>query len=287
VPALAVVLGLAAIAIGAFLYFHRSNGVRAIGNRSAFVSGACLEYVPTGLDAHRTVFLDPGHGGPDPGASGTAPDGTHLQEKSLTLTVVLDMLPRLRHDGYHVALSRRSDSPVAPIGPGALSGTLYTPQGEHTDIEARIDCANAARANVLLSVHFDAYGQSSVGGAETTYDPDRPFAAQNRRFATLLQGAIITGFAAQGWAIPDRGVVTDVSVGTPTLTQRAAQYGHLLELGPAQEGWLQHPSTMPGALVEPLFLTDPGEAAVIETQKGQRVLAAALCRAIERDLGSQ
>jgi N-acetylmuramoyl-L-alanine amidase len=270
------------VVVGGYLYLHRNTGPEQLGDRAMFTSDACLEYAPTGKDRHLTVFLDPGHGGPDPGASGTAPDGTHLQEKALTLTVALDMLPRLRHDGFHVTLSRVTDTAVARIGPGDLNGSTYSVQGEHSDIEARIDCANDARAQLLLSVHFDAYGSPSVGGAETTYDPARPFSAKSERFAGLVQSAIIGGFARQGWTLPNRGVISDASVGTPTLTQQAAAYGHLLELGPAQAGWLARPSTMPGALVEPLFLTDPGEAAVIEGTHGQKVLAASLCSAIDK-----
>jgi N-acetylmuramoyl-L-alanine amidase len=281
VSALVVIVVVAAAVVAGYVYLHRNSGPDHLGDRSLFTPNACLEYTPTGKDRHTTVFLDPGHGGPDPGAAGTAPDGAHLQEKTLTLAVALDMLPRLRHDGFHVALSRITDSAVARIGPGDLSGKLYSPQGEHADIEARIVCANDARAQLLLSVHFDAFGEPTVGGAETTYDPDRPFSAKSARFARLLQSAIIGGFARQGWTLPNRGVISDVSIGTPSITQQAAAYGHLLELGPAQAGWLAHPSTMPGALVEPLFLTDPGEAAVIESTHGQHVLAASLCAAIE------
>ena len=44
------------------------------------------------------------------------------------------------------------------------------------------------------------------------------------------------------------------------LTSQGAAYGHLMILGPALHGWFDNPSQMPGALCEPLFLTDPGEA---------------------------
>jgi N-acetylmuramoyl-L-alanine amidase len=240
-----------------------------------------MAYGPTNGNRHETVFLDPGHGGPDPGAGGTGPDGAPIYEKTFTLAVALDVLPLLRHDGYRVVLSRTVDGPVAALQPGALSGGLYTPQGEHSDIAARVDCANAAGAKVLLSIHFNSYDDPGVGGAETLYDPSRPFSAQNLRFAQNVQAAVLAGFAAKGWAVPDRGVQADTDAGTPALTSRGAAYGHLLILGPAEPGWFPHPSRMPGALVEPLFLTDPGEAAVIVTRDGQEVLARSLVRAIE------
>jgi N-acetylmuramoyl-L-alanine amidase len=41
---------------------------------------------------------------------------------------------------------------------------------------------------------------------------------------------------------------------------------------------------MPGALVEPLFLTRPGEASVATSTGGQRRIAQALAAALERYL---
>jgi N-acetylmuramoyl-L-alanine amidase len=175
-----------------------------------------------------------------------------------------------------------ADAPVARVGPGDLAGSTYSPQGEHTDIEARIDCANAAHAQLLLSIHFDAYASPDVGGTETTYDPDRQFSDSSHRFASLVQSDVLTRLAAHGWTVPDRGVLVDTGLGAPALTARASAYGHLLELGPAAPGWLAHPSSMPGVLVEPLFVTDPGEAAVAESTQGQQLLAGALTHAVEQ-----
>lgn len=280
-----LVLALLLALLGALYLRRRSSGYDTIGNRSEFTSTACVAYAPTSGDLHTTVFIDPGHGGPDPGASGTAPDGKLLQERTYTLAVAEDALPRLQHDGYRVVLARIDDSAVARLVPGSLAGGVYTAAGEHADIEARVDCANAAGAQVLLSIHFDSYGDPSVGGAETLYDPDRPFSAQSLRFAGLVQQSVLAGLAQHGWQVPDRGVQDDTTAGTPALTPQGAAYGHLLELGPALPGWFDHPSQMPGALSEPLFLTDPGEAAVLDSTAGQEALAAALVYAINQYFG--
>jgi N-acetylmuramoyl-L-alanine amidase len=277
-----VVLGCAAAVVHVISVLAQRPVSELLGNRQEFTSQGCVALEPTGNDRHATVFLDPGHGGPDPGASGTAPDGTVLQEKRLTLAVAHNMLLLLRSAGYRVVLSRLADTSVAQPGAGDLVNGVYTTQGEHADIEARIDCANTAQAQLLLSIHFNAAGDASAGGSETTYDPSRAFSAQSRHFADLIQRAVLSGFASQGWTVPDRGVIPDTQLGTPALTPQAAAYGHLLELGPAAAGWLAHPSAMPGALCEPLFLTDPGEAAVAESQQGQQVLAHALSHAIDQ-----
>jgi N-acetylmuramoyl-L-alanine amidase len=50
-------------------------------------------------------------------------------------------------------------------------------------------------------------------------------------------------------------------------------------LGPAKKGYFSTPSTMPGSLVEPLFITDPFEGSIAASGRGQRVIAAGLARA--------
>jgi hypothetical protein len=60
----------------------------------------------------------------------------------------------------------------------------------------------------------------------------------------------------------------------------AADYGHLLLLGPAVPGWFTTPSTMPGALIEPLFITDPFEGTVAASASGQQIVAGGLAQAI-------
>ena len=46
--------------------------------------------------------------------------------------------------------------------------------------------------------------------------------------------------------------------------------------GPASSGWVDNPSQMPGALVEPLFLSNPKEAALAADPAVQRQIALAL-----------
>src|SRR5205814_966162 len=56
---------------------------------------------------------------------------------------------------------------------------------------------------------------------------------------------------------------------------------------PAEPGWLDRGTTMPGALVEPLFLTNPGEAALASGAAGQRRVAAALATGLESYLSGR
>ena len=80
---------------------------------------------------------------------------------------------------------------------------------------ARDVCANMAKANVLVGIYFDAGGSSLDAGSVTGYDTDRPFSAQNLKLATLVQADVLDAMNAQGWGIPDLGVVDDSELGRP------------------------------------------------------------------------
>ncbi|MGH7776729.1 MAG: N-acetylmuramoyl-L-alanine amidase family protein, partial [Candidatus Dormibacterales bacterium] len=228
-----------------------------------------------------TVFVDPGHGGVDPGAVGSTAGGTPVEEKNVTLAVGLDLLARLRSDGYRVVMSRTRDTTVAPLGPASVGSGGLTVAAEHLDTEARVDCANTSGARLLVSIHMNAFQDPSVGGTETVYDSARPFSASSARFAAAVQKDVVAALASRGWTVADRGLKDDSTLDPPTHSVQAENYGHLLELGPPQAGWLAHPSLMPGALVEPLFVTDPGEAALALDPRCQGAVAAALQAAVD------
>jgi hypothetical protein len=77
-------------------------------------------------------------------------------------------------------------------------------------------------------------------------------------------------------------VTTDDQLGGPALSTEAADYGHLLLLGPGVPGWFTTPSAMPGALIEPLFITDPFEGSLAASASGQEVIAGGLAQAVEQ-----
>jgi N-acetylmuramoyl-L-alanine amidase len=233
-------------------------------------AGACMSLPPTQAGSGQTVFIDPGHGGIDPGVVG-AVSGQQVLEKDATLAVAARLSDLLRADGYRVVMARTQDSTVLKLSStDSVMGSL-TASAEHRDLAARAACANAAGAAALLSIHFDAFGDPSVAGTETFYDSARNFAPDSRRLAVDLQGALVSALSTS-----DRGVWTDDQLAAPTLTSSGSTYGHLIELGPMSAGWVDNPSQMPGALVEPLFLTNPAEARLASDPAGQQKISVAL-----------
>ncbi len=281
------VAGLAAVVVLAAGVLLAGHVVRA-GSRPgtaidppAFSPGACRSFPPTSGDRHLTVFLDAGHGGIDPGGVGTTESGQTINEATVNLPIELHTMALLRRDGFRVVVSRTTPTSVARLGPGDVSGGLLTPDGVHDDVAARDVCANDAHADVLVGIYSDAASSPSDAGAITGYDAVRSFAAANLRLASLLQQDVLAAMNAQGWDIPDDGVVPDSALGSAT-GRAALSYGHLMLLGPAQAGYFETPSQMPGALIEPLFLTDPFEGSLAASARGQQVIAGGLTHAIER-----
>ena len=177
------------------------------------------------------------------------------------------------------------------LTPADLSDGVLSLQGAHDDVAARDRCADLAGAALLVGIYFDSGASPSDGGSVTTYDTARPFSAANLHFATLLQHDVLSAMNARGWQIPDDGVQPDSQEGSlvPTSTDTgiaaaAAGYGHVLLLGPAEAGYFTTPSTMPGALIEPLFVTDPFEGTLAAQASAQQVIAAGIAAAVSQEL---
>jgi N-acetylmuramoyl-L-alanine amidase len=190
----------------------------------------------------------------------------------------------LRAQGYRVVVSRTEDTTVAKLTSGDVSGRLLTVQGSLDDVAARDVCANLAGADVLIGIYMDS-GSPWNAGCVTGYDSDRPFSAANLSLATLVQNDVLGALNAQGYGIPDEGVLPDTVLGS-ALTSAALAYGHLILLGPAKAGYFSTPSQMPGALIEPLFITDPFEGSIAASARGQQVIAGALAEAVNQYFAS-
>ena len=91
----------------------------------------------------KTICLDPGHGGKDPGYIVGS-----KQEKKYTLLLAQEVRDLLAKQGFKVVMTRRRDT--------------------FPELSDRADTANRAGADLFVSLHFNAFIQDkSVNGAET------------------------------------------------------------------------------------------------------------------------
>jgi N-acetylmuramoyl-L-alanine amidase len=254
-------------------------------NVSNPATGPATSPIPGGSSTRPpTVFLDPGHGGVDTGTIGTTDDGTTVYEKNVALAIALRTATQLRQAGFGVVLYRTDDSlPGMTAADYSGDQTALSPDGVLANLQQRIDRANASGAAALLSIHLNAFDDPSIRGTETVYDPERPFTAQSERLAQLVQANLVDELQGHGYDTPDRGVSSDVDLDSERFGTLGADYHNLVLLGPGIPGRLR-PSTMPGALSEPLFLSNPTEATAATRDDVQDLVATAYSHAIEQFL---
>lgn len=122
------------------------------------------------------VVIDPGHGGPDPGAIGIR----GLRETDVVLDVSLQVAQLLEAKGVQVVLTRTSEVDV--------------------DLPPRVALANRAGADAFLSIHANAISMSrpEVNGIETFYFSD----PRSARLAAHVQQQVLNVSPGS----PNRGV---------------------------------------------------------------------------------
>jgi N-acetylmuramoyl-L-alanine amidase len=195
----------------------------------------------------KIVAVDPGHGGSESGA--VAPSG--LEEKDVNLKIALKLAAMLSAGGYTPVLTRNSDSRVNTTGADLnRDGVVDT----NDDLQARVDIANRANADILVSMHNDSSANPAVRGTRVYYSLGRPFVDRSIKLATALQTGIVDELRAAGYNAVDEGIGDDGPLRKP--------YGHLFLLGPLSPR-VARASNMPGALGESLYMSNPVEGALL------------------------
>jgi N-acetylmuramoyl-L-alanine amidase len=207
-----------------------------------------------------TVAIDPGHGGPDPGAvRGIA------YEKNANLGIAMRLRAMLLGAGVNVVMTRTSDTRV---NRGYVDWTRDGTVAYRDELAARIEIANAARADVFLALHNNGT-PPGVGGTETWFDKTRSFAGTNRMLATTVQAQLMTflrTLQTSTWHPTDRGV-------------KALDFYVLRSYRP---GYCDRPSLMPGVLPESLAMGSAYETRLLLSSRGRQVIAEAYYEALFR-----
>jgi len=190
---------------------------------------------------NKVVYLDAGHGGYDPGASYFG-----ISEKSLTLAIQSRVKAKLEAEGYQVVTTRTSDT--------------------YVDLTDRSRAANASESDIFVSIHINASGSSAAQGIETYYY--QPYAEYPSRINATYH------------ANPTRLSMSD------TLAN-AIQSSLINATGAQNQGVKRQTfavlreTTAPAVLLELGFLSNPQEAARLNTSAYQETLANAIVAGIK------
>ena len=224
-------------------YRHGSAYIGALDVTSALNPLLSPSLNPAGRQI-KTIVLDPGHGGKDPGNM----EGVR-QEKHYTLTFAREVSELLTQAGFKVSLTRNTDSLI--------------------DLPVRPDIARRRGADLFISLHFnsaDGPGSGSVKGSEVYCltparasstnsrgegggagaSPGNRFDAKNVLLAWELARAL-----SQRPGVEDRGV-------------KRARYAVL------------RTAEMPAVLIEAAFMTHPADARRIYDPALRRQMAQAI-----------
>ena len=191
---------------------------------------------------NKVIYLDAGHGGYDPGASYFG-----ISEKSLTLAIQSRVKAKLEAEGYQVVTTRTSDT--------------------YVDLTDRSRAANASESDIFVSIHINASGSSAAQGIETYYY--QPYAEYPSRINATYH------------ANPTRLSMSD------TLAN-AIQSSLINATGAQNQGVKRQTfavlreTTAPAVLLELGFLSNPQEAARLNTSAYQETLANAIVAGIKR-----
>lgn len=286
--------GLTALRRGlAFLTQHRMFSIVAV---LVVLGGATFSSnFAAGDLSGRTVVLDPGHGGGD--EPGTAANGVVERDSNL------DMAQRVRTildaRGARVVLTRNSEARPRDV-PAEATGATAT----FIDLQSRVAIANAARADVVVSIHSNSYPDSSVRGADAWYTSQRPFAAENWRLATLCLDGVNAALRAGGYPVRAREPMDDAQLvdaagrGTPMFVigpERDVSRAELVERGvdpavvgmhPDAPSWRTSATQMPGTLLELLYISNPDDAALLKDERMRYAIARGIADGIARYLGA-
>jgi N-acetylmuramoyl-L-alanine amidase len=213
----------------------------------------------------RTIVIDPGHGGREVGAVG--PGG--LLEKDITLAIARKLQTALASKlGARVVLTREDDSVVS--------------------LDQRTALANQYKADLFLSVHLNAAVVKDAKGSETYFlsleasDELAKKAAESEN----AQASVPNPNADLNlilWDLAHQAYVDESS----RLAQ-AIQEEMNAATGVANRGVKQAPfkvlvgATMPAALVEVGFISNPEEEAKLQSEEFQNLMVTTLTRAVER-----
>ena len=126
----------------------------------------------------RTVIVDAGHGGEDPGKISSY---SGLKEKDLNLKIAFKVKGLLEEDGYNVIMTREEDKLVYKEG----TTDIYYKRLQ--DLTRRKEIMDSSGADIVVSIHANSFTDARYYGAQTFYPGDSP---ESKKLAECIQKSL-------------------------------------------------------------------------------------------------
>lgn len=222
-------------------------------------SGSLIEQL--GLKV-RTIMLDPGHGGNDPGAMANG-----FREKDINLRMARILGEELKARGFEVHYTRTNDKFIS--------------------LEERTARANARDADLFISLHCNAYKDASASGLEVYY-LNLATDQQAVRVAARENGVSAKKISDMQFILSDLMLNAKINesrhlaglVSQETLRTVRAKYALSNHGSKGAFFYVLTGARMPAVLVEMGYLTNPTEAKRLTTDTYLRHLAKGLVSGI-------
>jgi N-acetylmuramoyl-L-alanine amidase len=223
----------------------------------------------------RTVVIDAGHGGKDPGNLGTRRYKKTEKDVSLAVALLVEKYILERHPNVKVVMTRRDDS--------------YPTLHERTVI------ANRAQGDVFISIHCDAAENRSAYGSSTYVmgkDHDDENRVAMRENSVILQEDNQDVYEGFDPTKPESYIM--LTMFQYAFIQQSVELAQQVQnsfrddVGRKDRGVKQQPlyvtsrSAMPAILIELGFLTNSAEEDYLITDQGQDEMARSIARSFRQ-----
>jgi|TARA_R110000737_G_scaffold115473_1_gene148374 N-acetylmuramoyl-L-alanine amidase len=223
------------------------------------------------LSAIKTVVIDPGHGGKDPGCLGSS-----TQEKIVCLAMALKLGDMIKKNYPDIKVVYTRDKDV------------------FVELDDRAKIANKNNADLFICIHANAASASAVGtetyvlGLHRTESQQK--IAERENSAIYLEddkGEKYKDFDLSPDAIIARqiqlSVFLDQSISFATKLQTEFKSIGRYDRGVKQAGFIVlYKTTMPSVLIETGFLTNPTEQKFLMTEATQTLMSNSMFAAFEK-----
>lgn len=227
------------------------------------------EPTPKRLDRNKTVVIDAGHGGKDPGAIGRYKD----KEKNIVLDIASNLKDILKSRGYTVHMTRDRDVFVK--------------------LSQRTQFANKRNADIFVSIHANAVAKQNADNANgiECYYLSNSRSSRAKKVAAKENSADLSDMNFYGKEsflntlnkhniIASNKLAIDLQRG---MLGSLSGYNNVHDAG-VREGpfWVLVGAQMPSVLVEVGFISHPTESKRLVDRKYQKSLATGLANGVER-----